>query len=160
MRLVWDVMLDYDKDFISQLREGNVRFGCVVAHGGSEQVRAEDFDHYLGEAALARGGAVVFEGDENRSGGSGGLGVYDIADGFAHSAEGDVRDEGVAVGDFGFGEVVVIVPGVDLDAAGASVEGGGVGAGRGGAVELVGEEVGVVAGGDEVFGEGVGWVGY
>lgn len=83
------------------------------------------------------------------------LAVVDAADRLAHGAEGDVRHQREAVRDLGLVGVVGAVPGVDFHAARARGQRRLVGRRRRLAVQLVGQQIRVVAGADKVLGQRV-----
>ena len=101
--------------------------------------------------------AVVLERDDD----GGGIALIPrflvdyVTDGVADVTEWNVGYQGISVCHFGLVLVIVAVPGIDLDAAGAGMKGGLVCRGVTLAIQLVGHEIGVVAGADVVVRQGM-----
>ncbi|EPE06779.1 hypothetical protein F503_03206 [Ophiostoma piceae UAMH 11346] len=159
--LAGDVVLDHDDDLGAELGERDVLVGVVRGQRLGEQAVAQHLGHDLDDAQLAVRAAVVLERHDNGARvhcrglveRRGGLLVNDLADGLADGAQRDVGHERVAVGHLWLLGIVVVVPGVDLDAARAGRQRHGIGVGGRVAEELVRLEVGVVARADKVLGQ-------
>jgi hypothetical protein len=91
----------------------------------AEKSMSPDFLHDLRETKLAMSIAVIFQ--RNQDGCSvlpiGSFPVDDIADSLTYCPKGYVRHERVAMSDFRFVLVVLVVPSIDFDAARAGIQG-------------------------------------